>query len=342
MPEIAACPVPAWTPAILASDALTDPSVLPRFTERASTGFTAPAITFREVGGALIDGERFTIASEREGLVFDSTFLLNRFRWHHGFVAGARIEIPPEWQDRPVLVAANMGHANYYHWTTQSLAAALLHRRFDPAGATPLVLPPLGGFQQQTLDLFCIANPQVVVSPGTAAVFDQAIVTNLNGPAFSPEPHPHMLAALASLPATASWQGGRRLYLSRAGASAQRRMLNEDALIAALVRHGFTIVDPGALTVAEQAAAFRAATLIVAPHGAALTNLVYAGDGAAGPHVIELFAENYLNRCFLKLAQVKRLAYTAQVHPCVSRGRHHHHSTYQVDVALVERTLDSL
>lgn len=35
-------------------------------------------------------------------------------------------------------------------------------------------------------------------------------------------------------------------------------------------------VDPGTLSVAEQGAAFRAAKLVVAPHGAALTNLIFA------------------------------------------------------------------
>jgi capsular polysaccharide biosynthesis protein len=53
------------------------------------------------------------------------------------------------------------------------------------------------------------------------------------------------------------------------------------------------------MTVAEQIEAFSTARLIVAPHGAALANLVFAGSGAA---VIELFPAGYARPDYWKLA----------------------------------------
>jgi capsular polysaccharide biosynthesis protein len=53
-----------------------------------------------------------------------------------------------------------------------------------------------------------------------------------------------------------------------------------------LSARGFDVVDPSALSVAEQIATFASASLIVATHGAALANLVFASPGST---VVELF-----------------------------------------------------
>jgi capsular polysaccharide biosynthesis protein len=74
---------------------------------------------------------------------------------------------------------------------------------------------------------------------------------------------------------------------------------NEDELVAALDREGFETIDPGAMSVAEQVRAFADAECIVSAHGAGLTNLAFCTPGAA---VIELFAVDYVNPCFWRLA----------------------------------------
>ncbi len=79
--------------------------------------------------------------------------------------------------------------------------------------------------------------------------------------------------------------GSRRLYLSRAD-SKTRQVQNEAALVAALARFGFETIVPGAMTYEAQLAAFRAASHIVAPHGAALAHIVLCPPGA---RVLELF-----------------------------------------------------
>ena len=58
------------------------------------------------------------------------------------------------------------------------------------------------------------------------------------------------------------------------------------------MRRGFTVLDPGSLSVQEQIDHFAAARVVVAPHGAALTNLSFCRPGV---RVLELFAPGYLN-----------------------------------------------
>ena len=83
-----------------------------------------------------------------------------------------------------------------------------------------------------------------------------------------------------------------RLYVTRGTAPHTRRVVREAELRERLVRRGFTVLDPGTLSVQRQIDHFAAARVIVAPHGAALTNLSFCRPGV---RVLELFAPGYLN-----------------------------------------------
>ena len=98
---------------------------------------------------------------------------------------------------------------------------------------------------------------------------------------------------------------GERLYISREKAK-RRRVTNEAALWTELAAHGFVKLHLEELTWARQITAFRAAKVIVAPHGAGLANLVFCQSGTK---VIELFHRSYVNPCYWQLAALKELDY---------------------------------
>lgn len=79
-----------------------------------------------------------------------------------------------------------------------------------------------------------------------------------------------------------------RIYISRHQAS-YRRVFNEDILISFLQKLGFESYTLEALSVAEQASLFAGAKVIIAPHGAGLTNIVFCNPGTK---VIEIFLPN--------------------------------------------------
>ena len=78
-------------------------------------------------------------------------------------------------------------------------------------------------------------------------------------------------------------------------------MRNEDALLDAMRHRGFEIVVPGALTLTEQIRVFREASVVVGPHGAGLTNIVFCEPGTI---VYELVPDHYPNICFGNLALI--------------------------------------
>ncbi|MDN5894572.1 MAG: glycosyltransferase family 61 protein [Nocardioides sp.] len=83
-----------------------------------------------------------------------------------------------------------------------------------------------------------------------------------------------------------------RIYVTRGSKRNSRRVVNEDSLVSILEPMGFSILDPGELSVQDQIDAFAAAEVVVAPHGAALTNLNFS---PVGVRVLELFHPRYLN-----------------------------------------------
>jgi hypothetical protein len=76
----------------------------------------------------------------------------------------------------------------------------------------------------------------------------------------------------------------RRLYVGR-GNSNRRRLANEAQITEHAARYGFENVSMDGRTVADQARLFAEAAFIIAPHGAALTNILFATPDA---RVLEL------------------------------------------------------
>lgn len=91
-----------------------------------------------------------------------------------------------------------------------------------------------------------------------------------------------------------------RIYISREKAS-YRRIVNDEEVIGCLQKFGFRTVKLETMSVAEQAACLAAAKVVIAPHGAGLTNLVFCNPGTK---VIEIFSPIYVPICFWTISNL--------------------------------------
>jgi hypothetical protein len=136
---------------------------------------------------------------------------------------------------------------------------------------------------------------------------------------------------------------GRRIYVTRGQRRNNRIVRNEGEVMEVLGERGFTVVDPGTLSLVEQIRTFAEAEWIVAPHGAALANVVFASPGAS---VVELFAPDYVQASYWKLADsVPGLGYRYLLG--VGRGPRNGRmdgvmSDIAIDLPALERALDAL
>ena len=340
--RIEAVLVPRWAPEILTSEAVAQSQALEIFGYRTPAKFTAPEIIFSNPEPLLVRGGSFTVVAERGGVVPVSTYLFGDYDWKTVFAPSGRITTLP---DGNMLIAGNAVAYNYYHWTFQCLAPMLIALEKGIGRDPAFVVPPLHPIQRAGLELAEIDPARVhEVRPDDLAVTNSGIHNNLVGGGFAFVPHPAILAAFEALGSKVvrSRFVGRRIFVSRADA-AKRAMVNEAALAEALTARGFDVVILGEMPLAEQIGLFRDAAVVVAQHGAALTNLLYAMPGPDGPAIVELHQENYLQQAFLKLCQVKRLRYAAVINPMVDAGPDgRHQSTWRADIPLVLRAIDQL
>lgn len=98
---------------------------------------------------------------------------------------------------------------------------------------------------------------------------------------------------------------GRRIYVMRRG-TVRRPLLNEAEILGILAPYDFEIIDCAQMSVADQRRCFAEAEAIVAPHGAGLTNIVWARPGA---RLIEFMPRAHANPCFMDLAAQAGLIY---------------------------------
>ena len=254
---------------------------------------------------------------------------------------------------------------NYYHWMADSVPRWALLQAANEVNYDFVLLPnrPVP-FQDEVLDRLKVPKekrlrcskyfvhqferlvvpsmpfPVEEIAPWACAYLRSLFLECIDDPADVHQDHEHGRDALADRQAgpTAIMESGRspeKIYLRRG--AGRRRLLNEAKLEAALARMGFVVVEPERLTVADQAKLLSSARFVVAPHGAALTNLVFAPRGAL---LMELFHPEHKNRCYINLAAACGHRYVALDGQAgkVTGGT----LEYSVDIAAVEREVRGL
>jgi capsular polysaccharide biosynthesis protein len=237
----------------------------------------------------------------------DGTFLHGLVRYfgttrarEHPMFLHPRVD-GPQVQDDVVAVLASRGDGNYYHFLHDVIARlSVLERWRDAPAIDRYYLPQTTRFQRDLAALAGIDGDRIIDSDAAPHLQARRLVVpalpdlDLGHPAWATDALRERL-----LPAEVAAVPGRCIYVTRGRQRHNRIVLNEDEVLAALAAYDVQVVDPSALTVAEQIRTFAEAELIVAPHGAALANLTFASAGAA---VVELFAPDFVQGCYWKLA----------------------------------------
>jgi capsular polysaccharide biosynthesis protein len=207
------------------------------------------------------------------------------------------------WPSRPevvdgtvaVLAARGTGH-NFYHFVTDELPRiGLLREAFGDLSPDAWVLDRHTGYQKQLLAMLGM-EPERVVTPaaGLHLQAKRLLVPSLPNATMDAPPESQRWLR-DNLPPLTTTGLPEKIYVTRGTTPNTRRMVREDDVRGLLERRGFVCVDPGSLSVQEQIDHFAAARVIVAPHGAALTNLAFCRDGV---RVLELFAPGYTVHCY--------------------------------------------
>jgi capsular polysaccharide biosynthesis protein len=281
-----------------------------------------PSFSLRS--NVLLDGERLVVHSDSEPAA-----AVTRFRRH----------VPRRVRRLPGTVAylSNLWVDNYYHWMQLTLPLLRFYREAWPGSEIDhyYVGPSnLAGIQEETLLLAGIDPGRIVRDPCTAERIVTAVYVHDEqrpGLRYRDSLGHRFVRGLVGAPGRTD--GPRRLYVER-GLVRNRRLRDEPALARVLAERGFEGVRMDGLAVAEQARLFAGADAIVAVHGAALTNLLFAPPGSK---VVEIFPPGIVEVSYFAAATHAGLDYAYLVgEPGLDRN-----VDFSIDLAKLTRLLDA-
>jgi capsular polysaccharide biosynthesis protein len=233
-----------------------------------------------------------------------------------------------------VVVLGAQANRIYSHWLLESVLRALLLAPFDD-GRVVYLTPPLEPWQQQALALAGVPPERTLTLPRRQLVRFAEVFAVSRGfaqiPALIPDAVQTLRGLLRATVASAnrrepadpaepagSATTGRRLWVSRRHME-RRHISNESQLVEVLAGHGFEVVYPERLGLAEQMAMFARAEAVAGPFGSGLTNLIFSPRGTL---VLELQPEDldFGGNTFLwNLASIREQPFAQVVCP-VSEG----------------------
>lgn len=191
-------------------------------------------------------------------------------------------------------VLTSFNNPNWYHWLTlpglgslnpsSEVGELILSDRSLPLNgrATPKLLERVA-FLARTLT----ATGQVRLERGPIKVqqLEACFIENHTNLVCDSKALARLhLATLSMAPSTGLAFSAVGIYLRR-GPEARRPLFQENCLERALLQRGFVVIDLEAISLPECISTFAKARWVVAPHGAALTNLVFSKPGT---RVLEL------------------------------------------------------
>jgi tetratricopeptide (TPR) repeat protein len=166
---------------------------------------------------------------------------------------------------------------NYYHWMLETLPALMsLSRSPDFPHCALFVDAPLRTFQQDSLRRAFDVAPEVEVLPRPLTSYRFRRVLHVANCSQNTVPHPEAVRMVRDRLSRhlAKPTGGKRVYLSRAKAGT-RLNRNQRAVDRTLARFGIEPVDTSTMSIEQQIEFFKDVEMVVAPAGAALTNLLF-------------------------------------------------------------------
>lgn len=184
---------------------------------------------------------------------------------------------------------------NYFHWMMESVGRLMLVREqlVDPT-LEILIDADAPRFVRESIGFLFDVDQQRIVNDGSRRRrVDRLLLpsfphTRNEGTGWANIYPPEMIRWInrTALERIGPAGAKRNVIITRRNAD-QRRMLNAQAIIDRFPEKCFTIIEPEELSFREQVALFADAGIIIAMHGAGLTNLLFARDA----QVIEFYPQ---------------------------------------------------
>ena len=301
-----------------------------------------PAPTLRMIGDQPpppcrpIDSDWFVIDSEETGFTFRNNHLLDpdrrvvyepaiRFR---DLPISKRILESTSEVSGTVAYLSNTWPDNYYHWLCKTLPLLQIYRERTGEPDFVYLGRPLRRWHVESLALIGVSSDRILTK-GVAPTRIVAAIPNRRGGVDTAS-----LQFVANGLSPKTSRGHELLAFIGRGRTRRRMLVNERECAERLRKHGLQFVTLDGKSVREQTELFSSAKVIVAAHGAALTNLLFASPETT---VIELMPPRSSSRTsFAEIAAVRGCRYGRLSSESCGRDR------VQIDIDRVEALVEAV
>lgn len=213
--------------------------------------------------------------------------------WRH-IPGSGRSRRPPRLMQGTAQVLSSFNNPNWYHWLTfpglgslspctEEMIVIISDRSLEQTGAVPT--PLLERVSILARALMAPGLVQLDHGPLLVKQLRACFIENHTPLVCDAEALRRLRRDTSFLAVSDRGESSAAMLYLRRGPSARRPLVQEDGLEQALRQRGFAVIDAGSLPLSKCIAAFANARWVVAPHGAALANLVFAKPGT---RVLEL------------------------------------------------------
>jgi capsular polysaccharide biosynthesis protein len=262
---------------------------------------------FTEKDMVILTGGWFTFLTSSGVIIEESTYLIRHIIFEKMSKTKNVKKLEGEW----IICGNFLTETEFYHWLYQAFSQLLLlkNRGYNLSNYN-ILISKRASWATAYLKKIGVTNV-LEIDEQTLFVVESATFSNILWGDFTHCPSIEMLDSFNSIKSTHSSPTPAKIYISRED-SKKRNVANEAELLLVLQDLGFSKIVMSECSIDEQIALFRNAEVIVSAHGAGLINLVFANSNV---RVIELFPENYINKCFWAIAAKKNMTYTGLVNP---------------------------
>lgn len=266
-------------------------------------------VAARVLKNAKVLGPSGTIINAENKLVYDASLEICLAPETHSVFNRVIYKKPREIKGLGLNLSASQGQQNYFHWMTDALPKLAIAEAigYDKTAFDYFIVNSRQeAYQKQTLRSLEIPTEKIMALDEHPYLVCQSVLVT-TATCASGNVAPWIIDFLRNnfLPGGSGTSAATKIFIGRKNAI-RRKLLNEKELSEKLKELSFETVYLEEKTVEEQAALFANADIIVAAHGAGLTNVTFCKPRTK---LIELFSPTYINQGFWTMASVNQLDY---------------------------------